>query len=161
MECSFCQGSSGFDFTCTSWHRLFSGHPNIRSWNIPRPLLNPKSESRLDICWKIDCKEQSFPYAHNEDTGRSGSIAPLNFNLGAQWRWVVRFTLRPLFTVETAFRTYWIGGRVSPTASLDALEKTKIFSRARNVTKIPSFSSPVRHHRTVGHKARHTGRCQN
>jgi len=28
----------------------------------------------------------------------SGGIAPVIFNLGSRWRWVVTFTLRPLYT---------------------------------------------------------------
>jgi hypothetical protein len=54
------------------------------------------------------------------------SIAPWVLDLGTRWRWVVSFTLRPLYPRKRAPRTHWIGGRVGPRAGLDAVVKRKI-----------------------------------
>jgi hypothetical protein len=54
---------------------------------------------------------------------RSGGIAPRILNLGARWRWVVSFTLRPR---ERTPGTHWTGGWMGLRASLDAIAKRKI-----------------------------------
>jgi hypothetical protein len=54
----------------------------------------------------------------------SGSIGPLILNLGTRWKWVVSFTLRPLYPAKRATGIHWIGGWVGPTAGTAAVTKT-------------------------------------
>jgi hypothetical protein len=48
----------------------------------------------------------------------SGDIAPPILDLDTRWRWVVRFTPRPIYLRESVTDTHWIGGWVGPTAVL-------------------------------------------
>jgi hypothetical protein len=44
------------------------------------------------------------------------------FDLGTRWRWVVSFTLKPLYPPrETASGTHWTGGWEGPRAILDVV----------------------------------------
>jgi hypothetical protein len=54
---------------------------------------------------------------------RSGDTDPRILNLGTRWRWVVSFTLRPLYLQEEASCTHWIGGWVGTRAGLDAVTR--------------------------------------
>jgi hypothetical protein len=49
---------------------------------------------KLQGTWNLHQLNQA---PRHEDVGRSGGIA-LHVNLGARWRWVVIFTLRPLYS---------------------------------------------------------------
>jgi hypothetical protein len=49
---------------------------------------------------------------------------------GTRWRWVIRFTPRPLYPLGI----HWLGGWVGPRAGLDAVEKRKISCPAGNRT---------------------------
>jgi hypothetical protein len=42
-------------------------------------------------------------------------------DLGSRWRLVVSFTARPLYPLERAIGIHWIGSRVGPRDSLDAV----------------------------------------
>jgi hypothetical protein len=54
----------------------------------------------------------------------SGGIVPRILNLGTGWRWVVSFTLRPLYARKNS-RCLWIGCWMGPRASLYAVTKRK------------------------------------
>jgi hypothetical protein len=56
-----------------------------------------------------------------EDESGSGSIAPLILNLNTRWRWVVNFTLRPLYPRRKNPGTHWIGSWVGLRVGLDAV----------------------------------------
>jgi hypothetical protein len=73
----------------------------------------------------------------------SAGIAPRILDLGNRWRWVVSFTLRPLYPQERTPGTSWIGGWVGPGAGLYAVVKRKIPSPCRD-SKPPPPHSPVR-----------------
>jgi hypothetical protein len=47
-------------------------------------------------------------------------------DLGTSWRWVVKFMARPLYPIERASDTHWIGGCVGPRICLDNVERRKI-----------------------------------
>jgi hypothetical protein len=47
-------------------------------------------------------------------------------DLSTWWRWIVRFTPRPLYPGEIPPSSQWIGGWVGPRAGLNAVEKRKI-----------------------------------
>jgi hypothetical protein len=50
---------------------------------------------------------------------------PTILDLGTKWRWVVSFTLLPVYPGDRASNTHWIVGWVGPRAGLDAVEKRK------------------------------------
>jgi hypothetical protein len=59
-------------------------------------------------------------------------ISPRILDLVTRWRWVVSFTLQPLYPPkERAPVTHWIGGWVSPSVGLDAVVKREITSPFR------------------------------
>jgi hypothetical protein len=60
---------------------------------------------------------------HHEDVWRRGNIASCILNLGNGWRWVVSFTLRPLYSRGESTGTHWIGGWVSLRVGLNAVTK--------------------------------------
>jgi len=50
-----------------------------------------------------------FNYApRHEDVGRKGEISPCILNRSARWRYVVSFTLRPLYLRERDPSAHWI-----------------------------------------------------
>jgi hypothetical protein len=57
----------------------------------------------------------------------SGDTAPHILNLGATWRWVVSFTIRPLYSRERAADTRWIRGWVDPRAESGRGDEEKNF----------------------------------
>jgi hypothetical protein len=57
--------------------------------------------------------------------GGSGCIDPCFLDLGTAWRWVVSFTLRPLYSRGKSPGTHRIGGWVDPRAGLDDMEMWK------------------------------------
>jgi hypothetical protein len=68
----------------------------------------------------------------------SGGIAPRILDLCTKWRWVVRFTPRPLYPQGKSPGTHWIGGVVGPRAVLDTVVKRKIPSpRRESNSRIP------------------------
>jgi hypothetical protein len=52
-----------------------------------------------------------------------GGVDPRFLDLGISWRWVVSFTLRPLYPWERATGTHWIGGWMGPRAGLDDVDR--------------------------------------
>jgi hypothetical protein len=52
----------------------------------------------------------------------SGRVRPRFLDLSNSLRWVVSFTIRPLYPGETAPGTNRIGGWLDPTAGLDDME---------------------------------------
>jgi len=70
--------------------------------------------------------------------GGSGGVAPRIFYLGTTWRWLVIFTLRPLYPRERDPSTHWIGGCVGPRVIPDAVVKKKIPSPRREWTSTMS-----------------------
>jgi hypothetical protein len=67
-------------------------------------------------------------------------IALCILNLGSRWRWLVSFTLRPLYPRGKNSGTHWIGGWVCPRAGLDDVAKRKILSCRESKPGIPSRS---------------------
>jgi hypothetical protein len=57
---------------------------------------------------------------HHEGVWGSGGIVQFFLDLGSKWRWVVRFTPRPLYPRGKNPGIHWIGGWVGPRAGLDA-----------------------------------------
>jgi len=51
---------------------------------------------------------------------RSGGIAPRILNLGNRWRWVVSFTLRPLYPRGKSSGAHWRGGWFGHRTGLDS-----------------------------------------
>jgi hypothetical protein len=71
----------------------------------------------------------------------SGGIPPHILDFGIRWRWVVNFTLLPLYPqTKGPLVTHWIGGWVGPRAGLDAVVKRKISSPGRDSN--PRSSNP-------------------
>jgi hypothetical protein len=66
----------------------------------------------------------------HEDVWGSGFIDSHFLDLGTNWKWVVSFTLRPLYLREWASDTHCIGGLVDPRASLGDMEKWKFLTLA-------------------------------
>jgi hypothetical protein len=46
-------------------------------------------------------------------------------DLGISWRWLVSYTLLPLYPVERTAGTYWIEGWMDPRAGLDYVQNGK------------------------------------
>jgi hypothetical protein len=64
--------------------------------------------------------------------------APLILNLGGRLRWMVKFTLRPLFPRENSLVPIELGGLLGPIAVLDVFEKRKISCYCRDSSCGPS-----------------------
>jgi hypothetical protein len=79
-----------------------------------------------------------MPWRHVEEWGYSSSI----LNLGTGWRWVVSFTLQPIFPGEIVPCTHRIGGLVGFRDGLDAVEARKILPLPE-IELRPSSSYPV------------------
>ena len=56
------------------------------------------------------------------------STAPLILNLGTRWKYVVNFTIQPLYPPGISHRSHWMGGWVGLTAGLSDLEKKRKIS---------------------------------
>jgi hypothetical protein len=62
-------------------------------------------------------------------------------NLSTRWRWVISYTSWPHFTPRKIFHSiHWIGGWVAPRASLDIVEKRKIFPGQKSNPGCPAYS---------------------
>jgi hypothetical protein len=72
------------------------------------------------------CVLNSAP-SHADRWGNRG-ITPHILNLGTRWRWVVIFTLRPLYLRGKNPGALWIGGWVGPRAGLAVVMKRKIMA---------------------------------
>jgi hypothetical protein len=70
-------------------------------------------------------KPNVVPTLH-EPRHESGGIAPLIYNLGTRWRWVVRLTCPDRFTQRNNPGTHWIWGWVGHRAGLDVSDKINI-----------------------------------
>ena len=55
--------------------------------------------------------------------GKTKGEAPIILNFDIRWRWLIGFTLRPIYPWESASYTHCLVGLMGPTAGLDALEK--------------------------------------
>jgi hypothetical protein len=73
-------------------------------------------------------------------------IAPRNLDIGTGWRWVVRFTLRPLYPQGKTPGTLWIGGWVGPRAVLDVGVRRKIPSSYWDSNSDNPVRSPALYH---------------
>ena len=55
----------------------------------------------VDEIFQSDCERNnekwSCPYPRREGLVRSRVVGPVSLSLGTRWRWVVKFTLRPLY----------------------------------------------------------------
>jgi hypothetical protein len=59
-------------------------------------------------------------------------------DLSTRWRWVIRFTPRPLYPRERAPGTHCLGGWLSSRVCLDAVEKRKIYLPRPEIGSRPS-----------------------
>jgi hypothetical protein len=73
----------------------------------------------------------------------SEGIAPRILDPRTRWRWVVNFTLRPLYPQERVPGTHLIRGWVGPIAVLDAVVKRKITSSCRESNPRTPIVQPV------------------
>ena len=67
-----------------------------------------------------------FPVHAIKAYRRSGGLAPLIFNLGTKWRWLVNFHAPAALLPGIIPGSHWVGGWTGPTAGLDVSEKRKI-----------------------------------
>jgi hypothetical protein len=81
----------------------------------------------MDKCRKRRVKVKlSLRFKHH-----ATKIAPCILNLGTRWRWVVSFTILPLYPQGKSPGIHGIGGWVGPRASVDAVAKRRIPSFPR------------------------------
>jgi hypothetical protein len=62
----------------------------------------------------------------------SGCIDPHILDLGTSWRWVVRFTPRPLYPQGNSSHAHWMEGWVGPRAGQDNKEMRKFLTLTRS-----------------------------
>jgi hypothetical protein len=84
------------------------------------------------VLWRV------VPAVHHEGQWESGCIDPRFIDLGTSWRWVVRFTHRPLYPPGT----HWIGGWVNLRTDLDDMNKEKVLDPNGTWTPTPRSSGP-------------------
>jgi hypothetical protein len=95
-----------------------------------------------DICIGKGKLVPVFNSLRSEDVWGSGCIDQHFFDLGISWRWVVRFTTRPLYQEKEPPSTHWIGGWVDPKSSLDDMEKWKFLASLKSqCCAVPWYSS--------------------
>jgi hypothetical protein len=79
----------------------------------------------------------------------SGFIDPHFFDLSTSWRTVVSFTPQPLYFLERALGTHWIGGWVDPRAGWSGWhEENKILDLTRTWILAPCLFQSVASHYT-------------
>jgi hypothetical protein len=76
---------------------------------------------------------------HQEVILGCGCIAPCILDLGTRWRWVVSFTLQPLYPQGRAPCTHWIGGWVGPELVWTQWWREKFLSLTRTWTPPLSY----------------------
>jgi hypothetical protein len=106
--------------TCGRVQRVFS---YLRARTACCFLQTVKVKVKLSLCLT--------KYHAMKTYWENGGIDPHILDLGTRWRWVVSFTLRPLYPRERAPDTHWTGGWVGPRVVLDTVVKRKIPSPHR------------------------------
>ena len=74
----------------------------------------------VKVCWSKD--KVVTVHALKACRGSRGT-APLIFNFGSEYRWVINFMIQPLYLWAKIPGTHWIGGLVGPRTGLDVLGK--------------------------------------
>ena len=69
-------------------------------WRINEFSKNYR-EGLMFLYCKVKGKGKVVPFYSTKTYRGSWGIAPLIFNLGTRWRWVVKFTFRPLYPRKT------------------------------------------------------------
>jgi hypothetical protein len=79
-----------------------------------RGAIPPLSQYTF-MAWRlVKSTETTLPLRYAMKTCGGGGIAPRILNLETKWRWVISFTLQPLYPGEIAHGTHWIGGPRAP-----------------------------------------------
>jgi hypothetical protein len=82
------------------------------------PKYWPHSKCKVvRVLNKVPCHEDTLHLIKHHAMKTYGGVEvylPCILNLGTRWRWVVSFTLRPLYSVERASGNHRIGGWVGP-----------------------------------------------
>jgi hypothetical protein len=77
-------------------------------------------------------------------------IDPCILDLSTRWRWVVNFTLWPLYPQERAPSIHWMGGWVGPKTGLDEMDSRKFLPPSNALN---SDTSAIQH--TANHYKNH------
>ena len=87
------------------------GHPNacIRPTNVSTGMESCFVQKRNTHDSKSK-KKQTYPWAGQECKSESRSLAPRIFKLGIRQTWLVTFTPRPLYPIESAADVQGVGG---------------------------------------------------
>ena len=102
---------------------LYNCHCMFNMWYIPAVYSA--------YCRSVKCKV--VPGHALKGCGGSRDIIPLILDLGTRWRWVVKFTPRPLCPPKQTPVSHWTGGWIGPRAGLGD------FGEEKNLLPLPDF----------------------